>query len=1054
MDFKHFKAQIPNSIKSPPSDQIFSDWQAQISAFADTLQQNIASVQGEERTEQRTLLLFLYGLTGNMAYDNFQDKEAAIRLYETGLQQAAAFLDAGETTAEVREHALRLSVYGGIMLGRAGWAEDALAIFQPGLDWAEAFLDTGETAARVREMALKLFVNAGITLGRAGRREDELALCQRGLDWAGAFLDAGETAAGVREMALKLSFGAGGTLKELAGRSEDELALYQCGLDRAKTFLDAGETAAGVREQALKLSVNAASALERAERTEDAQALYWRALDWAEAFLNAGESAADVREHALMLYSNAGPMLGRTEDKLALYQRGLDWAGAFLNAGETAIEVHGSVLHLYLNYASVQNNNRIAEAMAALPILGLWSWALAGQISPHIWSVLQGNWYEDLKITLNNPARFSRAMQDLLLTAALRWHQPRKPWRHFDFLPAPMLLRLSRALYALSQGQAQSALRRAYHALQRALQSETLHKAQALENRQKTLAAQHEELKQGLPALPENGSYSLRTWLRHPLALFRLSQWADEQAQAQRTHAALLEDWKQDARSAAWALSQWLADTVLETLNLPVQGLENLPAVMLGICFIGDGRRQQRPAAGCARDWQSVLPWQDTKNLQPAFAAAGWRNWSPDPERPHPILAVWTDPLSELRVDYQLSNSKQPDLQNWMAALETGDPAAVRERLTAAWEAAQQAAKQLARVLAALAQADYRGLLFNPADNSPALQKSSPEQYDAALATVLQGRAQDTVNQAAENFLKAIGDPNTSDGLNAQFTRLLSLLSPPHAEALEQAVQGWGRTVISEQCAVNNAQSKSEQAAALWTALEYSRAGLHGLHVMLPDDWADETGKALWNSLQQAFPTIVAAQKHGGSLQRHLWPPLQTWLEQVEKCLPPLPDAKTCRVRLQKQEALLQPFFDPGRKQLKVLWLDQQGLTVRDLPPACAGQAEWENLTDAWAKGWLSAKKQAPDTNPDRGVLWREVMESPLVQGFARALRTWLDDAGATHLRVIFPAPLGQLPWEALPELEDCLARTVSLSHWLKQGRDGEADRDAWVLSTGHLHEH
>ncbi|MCP4697009.1 MAG: CHAT domain-containing protein, partial [Gammaproteobacteria bacterium] len=47
-----------------------------------------------------------------------------------------------------------------------------------------------------------------------------------------------------------------------------------------------------------------------------------------------------------------------------------------------------------------------------------------------------------------------------------------------------------------------------------------------------------------------------------------------------------------------------------------------------------------------------------------------------------------------------------------------------------------------------------------------------------------------------------------------------------------------------------------------------------------------------------------------------------------------------------------------------------------------------------------------------------------------------------------------QLPWEALPELEDCLARTVSLSHWLKQGRDGEADRDAWVLSTGHLHEH
>ncbi|MDM8545421.1 CHAT domain-containing protein [Candidatus Venteria ishoeyi] len=1022
MNDKQLLEQIPVAVKYP-ADTSLEDWLESVQNFAGELLQSIATTPEPESAEQKVLLLFLYRLAGDVAEDNFQNIDSALDLYKSGRQQATAFLAAGETSAGVREQTLKLFVNTGITLGQLGRTAEKLETYRDGLKQATAFLAAGETSAGVREQTLKLFVNAGLTLGQLGRTAEKLETYRDGLKQATAFLAAGETSAKVREQTLGLFFNAGFTLGQL-GRTAQALETYRDGLAQAKTFLAAGETSAGVREQMLKL------------------------------FIGAGFTLGQ---------------LGRTAQALETYRDGLAQAKTFLAAGETSAGVHEQVLKLLEHdTGTLHNTGLYAAATAKLPELGLWSWALAGQISADDWPILQKNWHIHLETT-PNPAHFSFSLQSSLQKRLLSWHDPQKNGLHFKFLPVSKLLRLSRALYVLSQGQAQATLRGVYANLEKTLNHPDLHQLELLSQQQQKISEQITRLQQVYPNL------SGKRWscLSHPLACWSLTQGLNQQVQITRKQQVLLENWQnsRETRSASSALSDWLMRHIMENLDLPVAGIGNLPGVMLGLCLVGDCRLRHIEAPECLQDWQQNPPWTDATRLQALFTAAGWWEVTEDPENPHPILNLWIRTLPELEVDSLLDDESQPNLQQAISALKNGEEQHVSADLALAWENLLKQAKPLARILTALSHKDYQSLLFDSAEPEPWLKdyqsllfepaKPKPclqEHEFQALLALVQGKTKKLIQQASHDFLQQVGDAHSPAGLNARFERLLALLSPPHAGALEGAIQGWTQTVISQQCGETDT-------AALWQTLEHSRAGLHGLHVKLPPDWAETTGTALWGSLKHSFSYIESAQQQGISLGDRMWPPLDVWLQQVEKYLPPLPDISACQKHLQQQgEVLAQPFFDSGSQQLKVLWLDGQGLSLRELPEICAAQQGWDDLCKLWADNWASADKDKTDhSNEDNPALqeqcWDEVMDSPQVTGFAKALASWLAVAQAEHLRVILPAPLGQLAWEALLPLENKMLRSVSLSHWWQQQqakRQTTAKQDRqqdWVLSTGHLHE-
>ncbi len=118
-----------------------------------------------------------------------------------------------------------------------------------------------------------------------------------------------------------------------------------------------------------------------------------------------------------------------------------------------------------------------------------------------------------------------------------------------------------------------------------------------------------------------------------------------------------------------------------------------------------------------------------------------------------------------------------------------------------------------------------------------------------------------------------------------------------------------------------------------------------------------------------------------------------------------------------------------------MLWLDKDRLRVRDLPDDCAEQHLWlekeaDGVIPQWIRGFnairdgLRGEAQATD--------WQNVLTSVPVTVFADTLSAWATAQQLDQLTVIFPAPLGQLPWEALPQLEMLLVREVSVGHWLK----------------------
>jgi hypothetical protein len=149
-----------------------------------------------------------------------------------------------------------------------------------------------------------------------------------------------------------------------------------------------------------------------------------------------------------------------------------------------------------------------------------------------------------------------------------------------------------------------------------------------------------------------------------------------------------------------------------------------------------------------------------------------------------------------------------------------------------------------------------------------------------------------------------------------------------------------------------------------------------------------------------------------------MWPLLTIWFKHVNSWFLESSTIDTCKQHLQAKQALVQPFFDG--KQLQILWLDKTGLSLKQLPDNCAKQQLWseksnDSVINQWTRYFEDHKRGSrgiSGNNPN----WEKVMQTEPVQ----------------QLTIIFPTPLGQLPWEILPQLENILVREISLGHWLK----------------------
>jgi Uncharacterized protein conserved in bacteria len=306
-------------------------------------------------------------------------------------------------------------------------------------------------------------------------------------------------------------------------------------------------------------------------------------------------------------------------------------------------------------------------------------------------------------------------------------------------------------------------------------------------------------------------------------------------------------------------------------------------------------------------------------------------------------------------------------------------------------------------------------------------------QLSEALAAVILGDTWHVLQKAILAFLDRQHPLAPTDPLDKalyrvkqRFSRITTLYpGPPDYSALGERWHTWCQRALALELA-----SPVPDLDMVWATLEQARVALTGLRMTSPSaDWEEQTANEILTAIQSAPDTAP----HPGAV----WPPLSVWLECMEATIPAPPSVEECRRRLRTGEALVQLVFDPGTGALCALWLVQgQPLKWRHFGPE-AKQHHWQDpdkppreggVLDRWG-AWIAQGERRLRFEND---LWPTVMNSAPVQGVARTLRGWAEQARIEHLVVLFPAPLAQLPWEALPAFSSgcVLERAVSLACW------------------------
>ncbi|WP_353572683.1 CHAT domain-containing protein [Candidatus Albibeggiatoa sp. nov. BB20] len=138
------------------------------------------------------------------------------------------------------------------------------------------------------------------------------------------------------------------------------------------------------------------------------------------------------------------------------------------------------------------------------------------------------------------------------------------------------------------------------------------------------------------------------------------------------------------------------------------------------------------------------------------------------------------------------------------------------------------------------------------------------------------------------------------------------------------------------------------------------------------------------------------------------------------------PTIEECQQQLNPKQAIIQPFIDHTQNILRVLWLDKQQLKIYDFSNA-DNAGHWQQLIELW----------------QQHENWQTVLDNNIFNSFADDIQRWANDI--EHIIAIFPTPLGQLAWEAMPQLANKLSREISIDHWLHCPKS-QIETESWAL--------
>jgi tetratricopeptide (TPR) repeat protein len=1080
---------------SPEAEGLsFETWREQLTQFDQDLQTRLSQADtAEQRAALRFGYLYLQQTADDAARNLFDKPREDLTYLEHGIKHAQAFLKEGETDKRVRGEVLRLYYNAWNAYYEQGQFDKALDTYQQGIKHAQAFLKAGETDKRVREGVLRLYYNAGNAYYEQGQFDKEIDTYQQGIKHAEAFLKAGETDKGVREWVLLLYYNAGVAWGK-QGEFDKALDTYQQGIKHAEAFLKAGETDKRVREQVLKLYSNAGVIWGEQGQVDKAIDTCQQGLKHAQAFLKAGETDKWVREMVLKLYYNAGISWGKQEqfDKaLDTYQQGLKHAEAFLKAGETGNVVRERVLNLYDNRLAVlYNTGKIAATLPYLPLTAYLLWQVASQSAPKEWH----NSLNSKKIYISHivfPDHLTTYFQNFLDHLLTQWHDPKRKHRHLTPIaldnqlhdPTEILLRFSEGLYILDEAAKRYQLHHAYSTLtqvehpkyhkqwQQKIQQPLALLAQRLKAQWATcfpdkalpLPLDSSNLKrcqQQLDALPWYRAWFARKALRTTLA--EVQQLLNQDNELKTTQQWR---WPTSVSEASTAQTQCLKAVLLKLAPLPA-GLSDPATIVLGVLFVYapdlenallqvkkhwfESTHADAPTPDSKITVHPTLPlWENVQKIHDALTRSQLLAWAAGSENSR--LGDWWQGKSLKLTTKLLISGKNLEnahikLREALNAWLDGDHSTIMHYLQAAWQQAQQDAQALAIILTALENKD----LSTPFDQILKQGHSTVPAQQRALEAMICGKGEETLRKAIAAWLDQQG-PVYIDiedvslvitHLKRRFESVLKVYPTtwPQSHWGEQ-VNAWAQVWLAE---ILNAESPD--LAQLWALLERSRIAFTALTSSLNmENWREKMGE----QLKAAFKNAISRLTEGSPPPDSPWPPFVTWLKALDELIPVPPSIADCQARLAaEQRALVQPFFDPKQARLRVLWLDQHGLRLRDFPDGCAEQALWmsekaEGVIAQWTRG-LEALRSTARSQIEPIPDWASVITSAPVIRVAETLKQWAN--GLAELIVIFPAPLGQLPWEALAPLENRLIREVSVRHWFDSENLAES-QDSWVFN-------
>ena len=928
------------------------------------------------------------------------------------------------------------------------------------------------TLSRLRAELLDGYFNVGdIAVNTFKEPTSAQQLWQMGINQAKHFLKQGETHAKVRENLLKLYFNAGVNAYRFLHSPTESQQLYQEGLHHAQTFLDKGETQVEVCEQTLRLYFNAAvNAQQALNYPQQAVQFYRQAINYIEKFLESGaEITPSISELTLKLYHNAGIIhlqLNEIEQAIIYWQQGLSHTNQLLPAAESQTNIYELFSKLSENLLAAWGNQGQPERIIhTLPQAGLWLWLSLEPIqSPYRLTLLR-NWHKHLE---NTPvaATITTIFQQLLHSILWQWHNPQQCHRHG--ISTEKLLALSESCYLIAHAQEKQGFDVVYQNLHKLHHSSLVQEALTLPQQQRTLEQRLTVHWHQLGIKPAT--------LDEIAALQQLSWWQKQISQRKKlvqlkadiaAYHRLLQlnqlanhpSWQCTIERSEAILFEWLYTALQKQLNRVKSSLEDLPDIILGILLVSQS--VEASPEQIVETWSQIPPWQNSEHLQAAFAKSTWQKLADAPE---PFLFLWLDFLGthptaqRLTIGEEQINSEQPGLQMWLRELALGKVEKLAILLQQAWKQAQRQAKQLTPTFAQFIASEVTPPAYQQALTAQILG-DVPQQLEKLIKKWLSSSgikvtadpvSHSEIESPTTSFVEEDNQANQENSnhdvtqtqphetilqplnvLKQKVNRVFSTYPPSHL-ALAELVSQWANTQLTE---LLTTQATVQQ---IWETLERARISLTENKLNLGHDWEERIGQALWNAL--ATP-LVWLEESKVPTKGTLWPLLQIWLDNT--WVVKLPDIETCQRHLLSQEALVQAFFDPVQRRLRLLWLDQHNLSWRELPDAAAHQRFWTNpttkkggLLEQWRQGlsdWqqqYQASKDQVKTNP--GPHWDNVINSRQMQIVANCLIRWAQQENLKQITVIFPAGLEQLPWEALPELEILLMREVSITHWLQ----------------------